>query len=252
MGSMSKPLHAGRAAEAGVTAALAAGEGVTGSLDVLEGEAGFGRAMGCGDAGDGPDWNHALATLGEDFHITQMTFKNHACCGHAFAAIDGALALKAKMGMAAENIARVRVGGYRATLEVAGIADPATPAEARFSTPYLVATALTHGSVRLAAFERARLEDPATRALMRRVEMALDPEIDAAFPARRAARVAIESRDGQRAEHFQPTRKGDPDMPLADAELEHKYLELASPVIGEERARKLLARLWRLESEAAV
>ncbi len=252
MDSMSKPLHAGRAAEAGVTAALAAGEGVTGSLDVLEGEAGFGRAMGCGDAGDGPDWNHALATLGEDFHITQMTFKNHACCGHAFAAIDGALALKAKMGMAAENIARVRVGGYRATLEVAGIADPATPAEARFSTPYLVATALTHGSVRLAAFERARLEDPATRALMRRVEMALDPEIDAAFPARRAARVAIESRDGQRAEHFQPTRKGDPDMPLADAELEHKYLELASPVIGEERARKLLARLWRLESEAAV
>jgi 2-methylcitrate dehydratase PrpD len=250
--SMSKPLHAGRAAEAGVTAALAAGEGVTGSLDVLEGEAGFGRAMGYGDAGDGPDWNLALATLGEDFHITQMTFKNHACCGHAFAAIDGALALKAKMGMAAENITRVRVGGYRATLEVAGIADPATPAEARFSTPYLVATALTHGSVRLAAFERARLEDPATRALMRRVEMALDPEIDAAFPARRAARVAIESRDGRRGEHFQPTRKGDPDMPLTDAELERKYLELASPVIGEERARKLLARLWRLESEAAV
>ena len=46
MDSMSKPLHAGRAAEAGVTAALAAREGVTGSLDVLEGEAGYGRAMG--------------------------------------------------------------------------------------------------------------------------------------------------------------------------------------------------------------
>ncbi|HEY5896827.1 MAG TPA: MmgE/PrpD family protein, partial [Burkholderiales bacterium] len=46
MDSMSKPLHAGHAAEAGVTAALAAREGVIGSLDVLEGEAGFGRAMG--------------------------------------------------------------------------------------------------------------------------------------------------------------------------------------------------------------
>src|SRR6267154_3286092 len=132
--SMSKPLHAGRAAEAGVTAALAAAEGVTGSLDIMEGDAGYGRAMGYGDAG-GPDWNRALATLGEDFHITQMTFKNHACCGHAFAAIDGALALKARMGVAAGEIARVRVGGYRATLEVAGIADPATAAEARFSTP---------------------------------------------------------------------------------------------------------------------
>jgi len=246
--SMSKPMHAGRAAEAGVTAALAAAEGVTGSLDIMEGEAGYGRAMGYGDAG-GPDWERALATLGEDFHITQMTFKNHACCGHAFAAIDGALALKAQMGLAASEIARVRVGGYRATLEVAGIAEPATAAEARFSTPYLVATALTHGSVRLAAFEPARLEDAATRSLMRHVEVMLDPGIDAAFPAQRAARVAIESRDGRRGEHLQPTRKGDPDMPLSDAELEHKYLELASPVLGEERARRLLARLWRLEKE---
>ena len=249
--SMSKPMHAGRAAEAGVTAALAAAEGVTGSLDIMEGEAGYGRAMGYADAG-GPDWERALATLGEDFHITQMTFKNHACCGHAFAAIDGALALKAQMGLAASEIARVRVGGYRATLEVAGIADPATAAEARFSTPYLVATALTHGSVRLAAFEPARLEDAATRSLMRHVEVILDPGIDAAFPAQRAARVAIESRDGRRGEHLQPTRKGDPDMPLSDAELEHKYLELASPVLGEERARRLLARLWKLEREAAV
>jgi 2-methylcitrate dehydratase PrpD len=249
--SMSKPLHAGRAAEAGVTAALAAAEGVTGSLDIMEGDAGYGRAMGYGDAG-GPDWNRALATLGEDFHITQMTFKNHACCGHAFAAIDGALALKARMGVAAGEIARVRVGGYRATLEVAGIVDPATAAEARFSTPYLVATALTHGSVRLAAFEPERLADSATRALMRRVEVVLDPGLDAAFPAQRAARVAIESRDGRRGEHLQPTRKGDPDMPLSDTELEHKYLELASPVLGEERARQLLARLWRLESETQL
>ena len=101
--SMSKPMHAGRAAEAGVTAALAAAEGVTGSLDIMEGEAGYGRAMG-----DAPDWEHALATLGEDFHITQMTFKNHACCGHAFAAIDGALALKARMGVAAGSNAASR------------------------------------------------------------------------------------------------------------------------------------------------
>src|SRR3977135_1329711 len=38
MDSMSKPLHAGRAAEAGVTAALAAREGVTGSRALLAGE----------------------------------------------------------------------------------------------------------------------------------------------------------------------------------------------------------------------
>jgi len=243
MDSMSKPLHAGRAAEAGITAALAAQEGVTGSLDVIEGEAGYGRAMS-----DGPDWDRALATLGREFHVTRMTFKNHTCCGHTFAAIDGALALKAKMGLGADDIQRVRVGTYKAALDVAGYDEPRTAAEGRFSLKYVVATALTHGSVRFAAFEPERLENPGTRELMRRVDVAVDPQLDAAFPAQRAARVAIEARDGRREEFYQPTRIGDPDAPLSDSQLDAKYLELAAPVLGEAQAKALLGRLWRMEA----
>lgn len=250
--SMSKPLHAGRAAEAGITAALAAREGVTGSLDVLEGEAGFGRAMGHDGAAASPDWDRALATLGREFHITRMTFKNHACCGHTFAAIDGALALRAKMGLAAKDIRLVRVGTYKAALDVAGYDDPRTAAEGRFSLRYVVASALVHGSVRLAAFEPARLKDPATRDLMRRVEVVVDPQLDAAFPAQRAARVTILSADGRREEYLQPTRIGDPDSPLSDAQLEGKYLELAVPVLGEAAARTLLTRLWSLDASPGV
>jgi len=243
MDSMSKPLHAGRAAEAGITAALAAREGVVGSLDAIEGEAGFGRAMS-----DGPDWAKALATLGEDFHITRMTFKNHACCGHTFAAIDGALAAQAALGVAADAIARVRIGSYRAAVEVSGIEDPRTPPEARFSIKYVVAHALRRGSVRLAAFDPEPLGDPATRALMQCINASIDPELDAAFPAQRAARVVIETRDGRSHALLQPTRKGDPDAPLSDGELEAKYQELAVPVLGDRRARVLLDRLWRLDS----
>lgn len=247
MDSMSKPLHAGRAAEAGVTAALAAREGVTGSLDVIEGDAGYGKAMS-----DDPDWDKALATLGQDFHITRMTFKNHTCCGHTFAAIDGALALQARMKLAAAGIERIRVGSYRAAKEVSGYESPQTAAEARFSLKYVVATALTHGSVRLAAFEPARIHDAATRDLMARIEVAIDPELDAAFPKQRAARVAFVARDGRREEFLQPTRVGDPDAPLSDAQLDAKYLELAAPVIGEARARGLLGRLWKLEQSKTV
>jgi 2-methylcitrate dehydratase PrpD len=243
MDSMSKPLHAGRAAEAGVTAALAAAEGVTGSLDVLEGEAGFGRAMGAG-----PDWTLALATLGKDFHITRMTFKHHACCGHTFAPIDGALALQAQLGICAADIAQVRIATYRAALEVAGYETPSTPAEARFSVKYAVATALTHGSVRLAAFEPERMNDPSTRLLMTKIELTVDPELDAAFPGRRSARVAIRTRDGRETEYFQPTRKGDPEAPLSDTELNQKFLELASPVLGAQAASVLLEKLWRVEA----
>jgi 2-methylcitrate dehydratase PrpD len=238
MDSMSKPLHAGRAAEAGVTAALMAREGVTGSLDVM---AGFAAAMG-----DNPDFERGFATLGKDFHITRMTFKNHACCGHTFAAIDGALELKKRMKVQAEEIDGVDVATYRAGLEVAHYEEPRTPAEGRFSLKYVVATALTHGSVRLAAFTPERLQCEKTRALMRKISVSIDPELEAAFPAKRAARVAIRAR-GRREEWLQPTRIGDPDAPLSDRSLEEKYFELATPVIGEAKAKQVLARLWRLE-----
>jgi 2-methylcitrate dehydratase PrpD len=242
MDAMGKPLHAGRAAEAGLLAAQLARRGLTGSLDVLEGDAGFGRAMS-----NGPDWSRVGATLGSDFHITRLTFKNHIGCGHTFAAIDGALALKARHGIAPGDIERVHVATYRPALDIACYTHPATANEARFSLSYVVATALAHGSVRLAAYEPARLDDPVTRALMERISVAVDPELDAAFPGQRAARVVIETRDGRLLEHLQPNRKGDPEEPLTDAELEGKFMELSSPVIGEERARALLDRLWMLD-----
>jgi 2-methylcitrate dehydratase PrpD len=81
---------------------------------------------------------------------------------------------------------------------------------------------------------------------MKKVSVSLDPELDAAFPRKRAARVAIRAK-GRREEWLQPTRIGDPEAPLSDRALEEKYFELAAPVIGEKKARETLERLWRLE-----
>ncbi|MDP9877731.1 2-methylcitrate dehydratase PrpD [Variovorax boronicumulans] len=102
----------------------------------------------------------------------------------------------------------------------------ATANEARFSLHYVVATALTHGSVRLAAYEPAQLDDVRTRELMTRIDVRVDPAIDAAFPGRRAARVEITTHDGVKLVHLQPDRSGDPELPLSDAELDSKFLEL--------------------------
>ncbi|WP_066340381.1 MmgE/PrpD family protein [Azohydromonas lata] len=245
--TMAKPLHAGRAAEAGVLAAQLAGRGMRCSLDVLDGEHGLGQAMSTG-----PDWSRVGTTLGQDFHITRLTFKNHIGCGHTFPAIDGALELQRQHGFAAADIERLHLGVYQPTLDIAGHVDPQTASEARFSLHYMVATALVHGSVRLSAFEPVRLDDPATRTLMTRITAALDPEVDAGFPGRRAARVEVELRDGRRFTHLQPDRKGDPELPLTDADLEGKLLELASPVIGEAEARALLGRIWNLHQSASL
>ena len=82
---------------------------------------------------------------------------------------------------------------------------------------------------------------------MTRITKTLDPEVDAGFPARRAARVTIRLRDGRTFTHWQPDRKGDPELPLTDADLEGKLIELASPVIGEQLSREKLQTIWALD-----
>ena len=242
--AMAKPLHGGHAAEAGALAALAAAKGVTGVADILEGPVGFGAAMSVE-----PDWSRATAGLGTDYHITRVTFKNHGCCGHNFASLDAVLELKRRHAFAHREIRKVRIATYKGGLDIVNNLHPEGDYQAKFSIQYTVAHALVHGSVRLNAFAPERMGDADVRALMQKIECVADAELSKAFPKQRAARVEIELADGRKLAHYQPTRKGDPEMPLSDDELNDKFLELAAPVVGEPAARALLDRLWRLESE---
>jgi 2-methylcitrate dehydratase PrpD len=63
----------------------------------------------------------------------------------------------------------------------------------------------------------------------------------------RAARVNITLRDGRVIEQYAPCRKGDPEAPLTDADLNDKFAELAAPAIGEAAAQRLLQQLWQME-----
>jgi 2-methylcitrate dehydratase PrpD len=220
---------------------------VTGVADILEGEVGFGAAMSVN-----PDWSRATRGLGSDYHITRITFKNHGCCGHNFAALDAALALKRDHGFTHRDVRRVRIATYQGGLDIVDNPRPEGEYQAKFSLQYTFAHALVHGSVRLNAFGPERLGDADVRALMQRIECVADPELSKAFPRQRAARVEIELADGRKLAHFQPTRKGDPEMPLTDSELNEKFLELTTPVVGDAAARNLLGRLWTLESEKQV
>lgn len=245
--TQSKPLHAGHAAEAGALAALGAAEGVSGAHDILEGPAGFGAAMSVD-----PNWAAATDGLGSRYNITAMTFKNHGCCGHSFAPIDAALVLQREHRFTPDDIEKITVSTYKASVDITGRWDVETPFDGRFSTPYTVASAMVHGSVRLDSVTPERLRDPAVHALMQRVAMEVDPQAEAAFPGRRSATVAVTLKNGTRLQHYQPTRKGDPDMPLSDLELTEKYHELTVPVIGRPKADRLLAEIWDTDRQNQV
>jgi len=239
--AMTKALHAGNAANVGVRSGLGAASGITGALSMLEGEVGFGAAL-VGEM----DWSQVAAGLGEHYNIADMTQKNHGCCGHTFAAIDAALVLR-EQGATPDRIESIRVETYKTALNVTGNFNPGTAFECKFSLPYVVCHALGFGAVRLAAFEPSAMDNAGTRALMKKLTLVDAPDLSATFPKQRAARVIITLTDGQRLEHFAPYRKGDPEAPLTDADLNDKFMELAAPVIGGDRARSLMALVWNLD-----
>lgn len=244
--AMSKPLHAGHAADSGIVAAFAAGRGYTGAPDILEGAAGFGAAMSAE-----PDWQAAIAKLGAPWGITIATVKNHSCCGHTFAAVDAALELR-NNGVDPDQIESIEVRTYTTATKVAGNADPHTAFEAKFSTAYCVAAALRLGTVRLAAFTPESLGDPGIRDLLGRTIVTADPEFDKEFPSCRRAHVTLRMADGSVQTRQRDTRKGDPDDPLTDAEMQGKFDDLAVPVIGAEAAKSLATELWNLRGRASI
>jgi len=245
--AMTKPLHGGHAADAGCWAAMAAMKGVTGALDMIEGEVGFGNAMSVN-----PDWSKATKGLGRDYHIVHVTFKNHGCCGHTFPSIDGVLHLQKEHKFTHRDVKHIRLATYKAGLDIINNANPEGEYQAKFSIQYTVAHALVHGSVRLNAFLPERLNDADVRATIKKIEPVADPELSKGYPGQRAAQVEIELNDGRKFAHFQPYRKGDPELPLTDEELNDKFAELAAPVLGNAAAAALLQQLWNTEKLANV
>ena len=245
--SMTKPMHPGHAAEVGLNAALVAQAGMTGTPDLLEGDAGFGAAL-CKN----PRWGELFEGLGSSWNIEQMTFKNHGCCGHNFPAIDAVSHLLDQHPIDPREIARIRVGGYRATKEVCKYIHPKTAFEAKFSLTYTVSARIILGRVREKAFLPDALGNPEIDALEDKVELFIDQECAEKFPLHRSAKVEIEMHNGLVYKHHQHTRHGDPDEPLTDQELLDKFIELTEPRMGLLRAQALSDALLQKSSVSPV
>jgi 2-methylcitrate dehydratase PrpD len=230
-----KPLHCGHAAEAGVLAGLAAAAGITGSLDSLHAPHGYAAAS----SDTTGNWEAALEGLGEWTPIARMTFKNHGCCGHIFPAVDGVRTLQAQAGFVADDIRSITVHGYGPTAAICDRMAVESARDARFSVQYCIGALLTIGRVRMDAFTPEARAREDIREIMNRITVVEDPDIAAAYPRRRMARLRVELKDGRVLERFQQTRKGDPDDPLTDEELTEKFDELAAVALGDEERQDL-------------
>ena len=209
-GAMSKHLHAGRAAESGITAAQLAALDFTGPPAILEGSRGF-FAAACPDAAP----QAVLADPRQPWALLQTSIKPWPCCRHTHPAIDAALALHRELaGSAIESVA---IGTYQAALDVCDRARPANEYEAKFSLHHTVAAALEQGRIEFDSFDanqRSALEPLRSRTTV----SASEPYVSA-YPNSWGARVRVTTGAGATLEQEREGARGDPEFALDDREM---------------------------------
>lgn len=218
----SKPLHTAHAAATGLASAHLAKEGFTGARRILTGA----QAMA---AGMSKDANPADLTnrLGERWALTETSFKYHASCRHTHPAADALMRVMRERGLKAEDIAHVTARVHQAAIDVLGpVTDPQTVHQAKFSMGSVLGIVATRRSAGMSDFERF-FKAPETTAFARKVAMAFDPEVQAAYPKRWIGKVEVETLDGRRLSGRVDEPKGDPGNTLSRSELEAKALGLA-------------------------
>ena len=244
-GAMTKRLHPGKAAENGVLAAYLAEQRFTGPSEILEAPwGGFLSTYGAGT----PDPGAVTADLGRDFLIMRSGIKPFACCAAIHAPLGALQDLLARHGLSAGQVAKVTVRGTAYAVRQLGKHDVGTTLDAQMSLPYSFAVALRTGRAGREEYGEPLLSDPAVRALASRVDVVEDP----AFTEETPKAVEIETTDGRRLAGAQEFPRGHARNPLSAADVEAKFVTLATPVLGASGAERVRDIVAGLEAQPAL
>ncbi len=248
-GAMVKRLHAGRAAQSGVYAALLAREGFTGITDVLE--AGYGGFLST--LSREPDIGRLTSGLGRDWETLNVGFKMYPSVTSIHAALDALKEIMGANGLTAEDIAAIEVGvGHMTFVHTAWEYKPAGITAAQMNMYFGLATMARGLDVAPADYVADRLADPALLDFMRRITVHEDPQIEAmGRPARHACRMTVITRTGTQFRSAVYDRRGSPENPVDQHALQAKFRANVRACLtdGEaERVIALVAEFERLES----
>ena len=241
-GTMTKPFHAGHAAQAGVWAGLLAAGGFTGAPDPLQGRRGMFAVMSSAstpaDLVDG---------LGQQWQIFDNGVKPYACGVVIHPAVDAVRDLAVRKGLTAERIDKISLRVHPLVQELTGKTDPRTGLEGKFSVTFACAIALLDGRAGEAEFSDTAVHRADVRALMARIEVVPDPEV----PHTQAGATAL-TVDGESVDTWVDHARGTPGNRLTDDELKEKFHGLADNVIGRERAERLADAAFSLKTTGGV
>jgi 2-methylcitrate dehydratase PrpD len=251
-GSMTKPFHAGRAAQSGILAARLAGRGMTASPDALEHPSGFLRAFS--PAGrvrvDGE------LAAGRAWHIIRqgLNVKRYPVCYALHRAIDGMLAIRSRRPVAAGDVAEIELTLGRTQMVPLREHRPQTGLEAKFSAEFAMASALVAGRVGMGELTNEFVNQAAVQSLFPKVRVTPVDEADPEDPLFAPAdRVRVKLNDGATLEGESIRYAlGHARNPIGLDELHAKFRDCVGDALAPDVSARLFERLSRLEAQASA
>ncbi|NIM45089.1 MAG: hypothetical protein GTN80_05600 [Nitrososphaeria archaeon] len=239
-GTMTKPFHAGHAAESGVKAALLAKNGFTAAKNILEGQFGFAKLMA-----DRYDFS-VIDKLGNPWDLVDPApfFKPYPSCGGTHAAMNAMLSLIEEYDIRHDEVESLEAGMNPIAPEELIYIEPKTAFEGKFSMQFCLAILLLEREAGLAQFTNEKVRNPRTMELMKRIKLYVDPEITASVPPEwgdKSAVVKVKLKDGR---YY--TRKRDI-RHLTWDELISKYKDCAKVVLPRDKITKSIEVVMNLQ-----
>jgi 2-methylcitrate dehydratase PrpD len=245
-GTMTKPLHVGRAAENGVTAALLAARGFTADPNGLDGPWGFFSVHG-GGLGE----EKTTEGFGKTWSIVEpgVSIKPYPSGILTHQSMDAMLKLVLEHELAPEQVERIAFFAGGNILKPIRYPIASNHLEAKFCMPALLAMIVLRRQAGRQEFSDAFVASDAMQAMQRRIKTELDSAIEAQGTDLIRSRIELATRDGRSLIAWADERyRGGPDNPMSDADLEAKFRACTDGLLDEARQAEIIDTVRRIET----
>ena len=247
-GTMTKPLHAGHAAQNGVVAAQLARRGYTADSAIVEGKLGFAHAFA------GPekyDLAKITSDLGKRFDIVSpgVGIKRYPSCARTHPAIDAMLDMVTKNDILPEQVRSISCAGSYTTPTMLIHSRPQTALEGKFSIEFCTALALLERKVELPHFKDRKVQDPKIQEMIKKVTFSIRPDLNTLENSGNpSTTVKILMKDGREFTKTVDEARGTPGNPLTAEEIRGKYRQCVKGIQSKKEMEKTIEIVETLET----
>ncbi len=246
-GTMTKPLHVGRAAQNGVMAAELASHGFTGSKDGLDGPWGFFQIF---SFGSGFDADRIVGKLGNPHTILSpgVSIKPYPCGVLGHPTMDAMRTLVVTHDVKPEQIKAIRVRAGSNILNPLRYGVAQTELEAKFSPAFMVSAIALRRKAGIHEFTDEFVRSEPTQRMMEKVTKVLDAGIEAKGWEKIRSTVEVDLEDGRTLVQDADERyRGGPDHPFTREDLLEKFTDCASLVLSEQGMTDVISKVESIE-----